>query len=396
MTPKRLATLLFLLCLLAVPLRAEELPLSPNATASILTCGDGNEFYQAFGHTALRIFDPDQHINLVYNYGTFDFNTPHFYWQFVRGRLDYRLDVEPYEIFLLEYKYEGRAVWEQRLNLTHQEVCNLFLMLEQNYSLPDLRFYKYDFFLDNCATRVHDIVLAASGHNPIELAAPWPRKGMSFRKYVHLATEESSPWTVLGIDLLLGLTCDHPCNATEATFYPIALMHEYNAAVRDDQPAVHKNIKLLSDVRPATSHPFPPIVAMVLLFVAVAIFTHLEKKGHISYGWSCTVDRLLFILAGAIGIVLCFMWFGTDHSCTAWNLNLLWANPLLLLIAIRLKQSPRWSLWLQLACLAVATAYVLCCGLSLALLPVILAIALRVACLLWPRHYQSKDNLSIA
>ena len=113
--------------------------LSDSAFASILTCGPGEEFYTAFGHSALRICDSTQAIDLVYNYGTFDFNTPHFYWTFARGDLNYCLSRSHFAAFLYEYAYEGRSVWEQQLRLTPQEVNNLFIMMENNY-LPEYRY----------------------------------------------------------------------------------------------------------------------------------------------------------------------------------------------------------------------------------------------------------------
>ena len=99
-----------------------------------------------------------------------------------------------------------------------------------------------------------------------------------------------------------------------------------------------------------------------------------------------------FVLAGMIGLVLCFMWFGTDHYSTAWNLNILWASPLLILIAIRLQHSPRWALWLQLGCFVAAAVWVVVCGLSVSILPVILMLALRVACLI-PKKPQPQQRL---
>ena len=139
-----------------MPLRA-QMPLSETATASVLTCGPGDDFYTTFGHSAIRICDTAQGLDLVYNYGTFDFNTPHFYWKFMRGQLNYMLGRSSFEAFMEEYIYYGRAVWEQRLNFTPREVNNLYLLLEQNY-LPEYRHYRYDFFRDNCATRVRDMV----------------------------------------------------------------------------------------------------------------------------------------------------------------------------------------------------------------------------------------------
>ena len=109
--------------------RAQALPLGETAVASVLTCGAGDDFYTTFGHTALRITDTAAGIDNVYNYGTFDFDTPHFYWKFMRGQLDYMLGRTTFRRFVRSYRAEGRAVWEQRLLLTPQEVNNLYLMV---------------------------------------------------------------------------------------------------------------------------------------------------------------------------------------------------------------------------------------------------------------------------
>ena len=90
-------------------------PLSDSACAAyVLTCGPGDDFYTTFGHSAIRICDSARGIDLVYNYGTFDFNTPHFYWKFMRGQLDYQLGRCPFQQFLAEYASEGRSVSQQR------------------------------------------------------------------------------------------------------------------------------------------------------------------------------------------------------------------------------------------------------------------------------------------
>ena len=193
------------------------MPLSETARASIITCGPGDDFYTTFGHTALRIEDTAQGIDLVYNYGTFDFDTPHFYWKFMRGRLDYRLGRSSFAEFMAEYRYYGRAVWEQGLNYTPQEVSNLFLLLERNY-LPEYRYYRYDFFRDNCATRPRDMVYLACGKQEVESGKWKVESGMSYRDYLHSAMRGKLEWWAMGVDLLLGLPADHNCTADEAMF----------------------------------------------------------------------------------------------------------------------------------------------------------------------------------
>ncbi len=352
---------------------AQTLPLSETATASVLTCGPGNDFYTTFGHSAIRICDTAQGIDLVYNYGTFDFNTPHFYWKFMRGKLNYCLGRSTFEHFMVEYVCEGREVREQRLCFTPQEVNNLYLLLEQNY-LPECRYYKYDFFTDNCATRIRDMVRLALGHTDIELSRE--TKPTSYRRLVTANLKGTLEWWQLGIDILFGLPTDHVCDANERMFLPEEMEAELKWACLSpadcgNSYVVYPSQLLLSERREPLSRSFPPVAAFALLFVAVAVLTWRCR-------WPRWADRALFVLVGLVGLFLLFMWFGTDHYCTKWNLNILWASPLLILIAIRLERSPKWALWLQEVCFLGAAVWVVWCGLSLALLPLILTLALRV------------------
>lgn len=368
--------LLSLLFFLSFNVKAQS-PLSETAVASVLTCGPGDDFYTTFGHSAIRICDTAQGIDLVYNYGTFDFNTPHFYWKFMRGKLDYMLGRSSFDNFMVEYVCEGREVREQRLCFEPQEVNNLYLLLEQNY-LPEYRYYKYDFFTDNCATRIRDMVHRSLGHKDTMLMRKSEPK--SFRRLVTANLKGTLEWWQLGIDILFGLPTDHVCDANERMFLPEELEAELAEACLNPADCGNSYIAnpsqlLLPERREPLSRSFPPVVAFALLFVAVALLT-----------WRCHrlrwLDRLLFILAGLLGLFLVFMWFGTDHYCTQWNLNILWASPLLILIAIRLERSPKWALWLQEACFLAAAVWVVWCGLSVALIPLILTLALRVGVLL--------------
>ena len=359
--------------------QAQELPLSEHATASVITCGAGNDFYTTFGHSAIRIQDTARGIDWVYNYGTFDFDTPHFYWQFARGRLNYCLSRSRMENFMAVYDYEQRAVWEQKLNFTPQEVNNLFGALEWNF-LPENRFYQYDFFRDNCATRVRDMVEAANGKRTIGFD-DW--EDYSYRYWLHEATSGGClEWWTIGVDLLLGLPADHVCDKSESMFYPMCMMWLFNNAARDGDPLVQPTEELLQDIRPPLHRSFPPMVVFALIFAVVAVASW---RGW----WRRWMDSVLFVIAGILGLFLLFMWFGTDHYCTAWNLNILWASPLLILIAIRHKKSPSWALWLQEGCFLAAAVWVVWCGLSLAIIPIILTLALRVACLI-PRKQRQQ------
>ncbi|MBQ9417713.1 MAG: DUF4105 domain-containing protein [Bacteroidales bacterium] len=363
-------SLLLFLALAGISLHAQAQTLTPSATASLLTCGPGADFYTSFGHSALRITDTALGLDLVYNYGCFDFNTPHFYWRFTRGSLDYCLCRTTMADFLADYQSEGRYVYQQHLNLTPHEVSNLFLLLETNY-LPDYRYYRYDILRDNCATRLRDAITAACGANPPRFAdtlAP----ALSYRQLLHRSTADSLLWWQLGYDLLLGINADHRCTPSEAMFHPLAMQAIVAQSRRASAPLAAPSQLLTPATRTPLHRSFPPLVATTLLFLAVALLT-----------WRCPrllwLDRTLFTLAGIAGLFLLFMWFGTSHYCTGWNLNILWLSPLLLLVAIRLGHSPRWALWLQEAAFAAAAVWVLACGLSIAIFPLILTLALRTA-----------------
>ena len=373
-----LVFLVFTFHLSPFTLNAQSLPLSETATASVLTCGPGNDFYTTFGHSAIRICDTAEGLDMVYNYGMFDFNTPNFYWKFMRGQLDYHIGRTTFEGFLMEYEMEGRAVWEQQLDFTPQEVSNLYLTLEWNYE-PENRHYRYDFFRKNCATMVWDRVAEACGKKRVE-SGDW--RVRSYRDYLHMAMREKLEWWALGVDLLLGLSADHPCTAEEAMFYPEVMKTLLENSTRDGKPFVVAKKVILKETREPLSRSFPPLVVFSLLFAIIAFLTVSEKRFHLSPFIFHLIDRVLFIVAGLIGLFLLFMWFGTNHYCTEWNLNILWASPLLLLIAIRLERSPRWALWLQEVCFAAAVVWVIWCGLSVALIPLILTLALRVGSLM--------------
>lgn len=360
--------------------RAQQLPLSDAAQASVLTCGPCSEFYSSFGHSAIRITDTVTGIDLVYNYGTFDFSTPHFYWKFMRGQLDYRLSRSTYDEFVDEYTWARRSVREQPLTFESGQVQNLFVLLETNY-LPQYRYYRYDFLRDNCATRVRDVVYSAWAADTVLHRAAEPR---SYRQLLASCLRDSMEWWRLGVDLLLGLPADHRCTAPERMFLPAEMEAELAQCTTSDERAVPYIVgpshPLLTLGRPPLRASFPPVVAFAILFAVVALLS-MGKAGR-KVAFQKTIDRVLFVFAGVLGLFLCFMWFGTDHYCTAWNLNILWLSPLLILIAIRLERSPRWALWLQETMFLAAAVWVVVCGLSTGILPLILTLALRVALLL--------------
>ena len=356
----------------------DQIRLSDSAYASIITCGAGNEFYTSFGHSAIRIYDTTIGLDLVYNYGTFDFDIPHFYWTFSLGKLNYCLSRTTFDSFIWEYRYEGRAVWEQRLKLTGQELNNLFTMLETNY-LPEYRYYMYDFFRDNCATRVRDMVKNCLCHRTLS-PENTADTALSYRKILYRSTEKTLLWWRLGIDMALGARCDKRCSNYDYMFSPIEMMHQFDTLTVSDtrQPIAQPAQLLLTETRAPLSPSLSPDRLFWLLFMAVLTLTLLEWHKGWRLAW---FDRPLFLIAFTLSLLALFLWLFTNHYCTKANLNILWASPLFLYFALRLKRSHHLLVALQLLMLFAAmvlTLVPLPQQLNTALLPVALILALRL------------------
>lgn len=318
---------LFILLNSFMPLRAQ---LSQESRITILTCSPGEELYSIFGHTAMRVVDPVLEIDYVFNYGTFDFNTPNFYLKFMRGQLDYALSVSDFSYFLPEYRQAGQSVIEQSLNLTTDEKNRLFKALISNYE-PQNRYYKYHFFFDNCATRVRDVIASNIGDTIV-----FPEKEykdlISFRDaigtYLH-----NRPWTKLGLDLILGAPTDDPVNASSIQFLPDYLMLQFSDAHRAESNTalIHSTETLLESKQPETAKPAPPVVWLSLLALAVLVYSYISYRKRKSSMW---LNSLIFSLIGILGLLIIFLWFFTSHTVTGPNWHIIWANPLYLILLI--------------------------------------------------------------
>ncbi|MDR3351234.1 MAG: DUF4105 domain-containing protein [Prevotellaceae bacterium] len=314
-------------------------PLSPAARISLLTCGAGDELYASFGHSSVRVRDTVQQIDLAFNYGTFDFNDPHFYANFVRGKLNYMLHVTKFANFLFAYEAEQRWVFEQELNFTPEQRQDVFAFLINN-SLPENKYYLYDFLFDNCTTRIRDLLETACGEQlalPDKPLAPPPTFRALLHPYLHTA-----PWSQLGIDILLGSRTDRPASPREYLFLPDFLSEAVGSAQLNGQPAVAESRYLFRpDGQPPHNAPCctPTVLFFALLvIVGIATLARLPMKGF---------DAAWFLLLGLFGLFLLFMWAGTEHYVTKANFNLLWAFPAHAAVAIALlrKRRPRWVKW---------------------------------------------------
>ncbi len=301
--------------------------LSNDAKVSLLTCGPGNDLYSIFGHTAIRVKDDVQKIDLAFNYGTFAF-TDDFYFQFTMGKLNYRLSIQPYDRFVAGYQYENRWVREQTLNLDSLQKQQVFEFLIEN-SKPENSYYLYDFFYDNCSTRPRDVFESVlDTQMQYNFLALEHKK--TFRNMIDLYLI-NMPWSDIGIDLGLGTPCDKECTPYLKTFLPDYLMDEFDRATIKTQkgmePLVVSN-KLIVDAKPRISEGFNwfhPVVFFIIFILLHNVVLMSKLPWLIS-----TIDGLFYTIVGIAGWLVFFLWFVTDHNGTRPNWNILWAMPLYL------------------------------------------------------------------
>ncbi|MDY0015697.1 MAG: DUF4105 domain-containing protein [Bacteroidales bacterium] len=307
--------------------------LSEEAKISVLTCGPGNELYSTFGHTAIHLWDTNKHLDLVFNYGTFDFNTPNFYVKFSQGRLPYMLSITSFEDFLYGYRQEGRWVYEQELKLSAEEKEKMYNLLIENY-LPANRYYAYDFFMDNCATRIRDLISNSLIERSL-FRESHSDTNVSFRELIH-PYMHSMQWWRLGIDLALGLRSDKPASHTQYMFLPNELMAQLDTTQMEGESFIENKVLIVADSKTPLSKSIPPLLITSVLCVIVILLTVWEHKKKTYFKW---LDITLFSLISVLSLLIAYLWFCSNHYTTKNNLNLLWAHPLFIYILLRLRKS---------------------------------------------------------
>ncbi len=331
----------FLLLIIFSTISLSAQKLSSEAKLSVITCAPYDELYAAFGHSALRVTDPKNHIDQVYNWGTFDYRTPYFYVKFSRGKLDYMLSVYPYKGFLRSYIEEKRWVKEQILNLDSAEKQTIY-EFAQNNALEENRYYRYDFFYDNCTTRIKDVLKMTLG-DKLKLGKSGLPEGTTYRDMLHLYLTEKQA-VEFGIDAVLGLPADKTVTDEEATFLPDYLESVLeNSAVTTStgtKPLVSETHYLYQPEKMETTEN-KGITLVVLLWILLGIITGisvLELKKKLNFRH---LDYAFFFIIGLIGLLITFLWFATDHTATVNNLNIAWAMPLHLIAIFILVRERR-------------------------------------------------------
>ena len=306
---------------------------STHLRISLLTCGTGLEPWETFGHTAIRITDSLAGIDNVYNYGTFNGYDDDFLIKFTRGKLLYYLSYYPYPNFLQEYVESHRSVREQVLNISGEDKIDIYNFLNNN-ARDENKYYKYDFFFDNCATRIRDAFPTAFGNN-FEYAKVLPEnKEISFRNIINQYFYRVH-WQRFGVNILLGSRIDKIMTESDVMFLPDFLERAVAGSTLNG-----KKIAATSTIELSGS---PTLLAglngPLILTICIALLTiiGLTKKSLNRLG-KLMVFLNLFI-TGFIGCFILVMWFATDHQGCSNNFNLLWALPTNLIVAFAPKRN---------------------------------------------------------
>ena len=334
--------------------------LATTATATprigVLTMQPGELFFERFGHNAIVVDDPDAPQAISYNFGFFDLGEPGFIRRFVQGDMRYRLVALPVEEDLRYYRQVGRGVSIQWLDLTPEEASGMAAALADN-ARPERSRYTYDYFTDNCSTRVRDALDRALGgglRRQLEVRSA----GDTFRsEAVRLASP--APWMWLGFDVGLGPFADRPLSRWEDGFVPMRLA----ASLREVKNGAGRPLVMAeSEVLPHRIAPEPAdtprlVWPWLLAGLGLAVFvrwTQATQRRRLLGAFALP----FWTLCGMVGLVSAFIWCCTAHRAGWANANLLLLPPLCLLLVpgawalLRGRPTSRFHAWVRIAVLA--------------------------------------------
>ncbi|PBJ13826.1 DUF4105 domain-containing protein [Flavobacterium sp. ACN6] len=303
---------------------SQSLPLSKDAKISVLTCGLGNESYSLFGHTGIRVSDPGNNFDVVYNYGTFDFRTPNFVMKFAKGDLQYFATVHSFADFFNEYTYEKRSIFEQELLISQDQKQQLFDRLNAVLA-SDERFYTYKFIDKNCTSMVVDVINKSLKQNVIT------KKEDTDKTYRSILFPyfDGHFYDQLGTSIIFGTKVDQ---MGTRIFLPFELKNSLEKTTFQNQPLAGKSKTLLEFKKENPKSWWNNIYTylFILIFVIAAR--------------DITVDKIYFLILSLIGIFFIIMGFYSFHQELAMNYNVLLFSPLLLvLVLFSIFKNKKWT-----------------------------------------------------
>jgi hypothetical protein len=302
-------SLFLLFILLSFKFYSQNVKLSDSAKISVLTCDTGNESYSLFGHTALRICDSIQDIDVVYNYGGFDFNTPNFILKFAKGDLIYFATVHHYLDFINQYNQEQKTVYQQELILSTSESQKVFDNLNESLRSGESQ-YQYKFIDKNCTTMLIDIINKSVSNDFISEKT---ENILSYREIL-FPYFENHFYERLGTSILFGTKVDQ---LGDHIFLPFQLKETLEH--KSNYPIVKQSIKIIDYVKQTEKSIWNNWYTYILLFVLIIFFSNITRKVY-------------FAILGLLGLLLLFMGFYSLHHELHNNYNVLLFSPLYLLL----------------------------------------------------------------
>lgn len=333
--------LTFILSVVNATVGAQSMTNPDRIQISLLTCSPGKEVWAQYGHTAIRYYDKESGEDLAINYGIFSLDQTYFIPRFVLGMTDYRMGVQPMDMFLAQYSYEGRGVIEQVLNLSAEDKEVIYKALQENMK-PENVVYRYNYFFDNCTTRARDMLV---NHLHGKVVYPPAEEDATFRSMIHKWNNKYE-WSQFGEDLLLGVNADRKTTKSEQQFLPENLRSDFDKARYNGKPLV-KETNVLLDAETEVAEPVFPLsplsIALIFAVISLVMMLFSYRRQQVYWAW----DLALMLTSGLMGIIFFVMIF-SQHPCVSLNFILLFFNPLPLFFlysTIKKKKVIWWKIW---------------------------------------------------
>lgn len=315
------------------------LPLGATPRASLITCGQSGEFvFYLYGHTAIRITDPETGLDKAYNYGYFSMAQKNFIPNFMIGKPMYMLGVTDFDSMVYDYASQGRRVSEQQLNLRPDEVQALMDFLDWN-ALPENAEYRYNYFYDNCATRPRDLIERFTKGGLVYRVDPASLP--TFREATRQCSK-SAKWYTFGTDLCLGVKSDTRMTVHDAAFVPELLEQSMDLAFRKDtgEPIVSRKEEIVPQTQLIEVPRFDGPLVTILALVAIYLICYFVLRRYTSVPWQI-LRCGLYLLLGLAGIVLWFLSLFSAHPHTLLNANMVLMHPFWLILVVTMWRELR-------------------------------------------------------
>ena len=317
--------------------RQDPTPVDSAATISLLTVASGCQIYELEGHSGLRIRTAID--DMVANWGLFDFSAPNFVYRFVKGETDYCVGLWPYGYFISLYRQENRRGTEQILDLTPEEAARVIALVTENLR-PENRVYRYNYVLDNCATRPLAIVEEAIGDSIIFSEREALDDNIATFRNVMRTYHRNYPWYQFGIDLALGSGIDREISTRETGFAPVVLEKIAATATIDGHRPLVRSERIVSDgpENGTAEKPTPWYLTPLAIFWTLATICLIYAVRSIRRRAFCPwINAIFYSVLGLNGLVLTFLIFVSSHEATSPNWNYLWVNPLCFLVPAMIR-----------------------------------------------------------